>query len=321
MLKFSVHELLPNLVYKGWPFASDSLCWYLRRRRRVEHSKEKSLKWNNYSKTRFWEIFKCQLVGRFVLTARNVLKRMAALSFLLSFDFISNLYHAKRRKQITDTTEPDPYCWIFCLNIWTCTLQAVTQKMLLDATCETPPARITVVWVETTIGYLSNRKQNGYIIKVAFDKSFIQLLLLQLYNYLWVLACPIISFHCFFSCTFCFQFFTPILPRSFLTSSSHLNLGLPFGLVAYGFHLYMILGILSFVILSTCPQENDYSFKIEQHSGCWSASGVVFIKTAAETTARAHTHTHTHWPRRLNPFVTSGTYMSHLQRVFSSPLG
>jgi len=23
----------------------------------------------------------------------------------------------------------------------------------------------------------------------------------------------------------------------------------------------------------------------------------------------------------LNPFVTSGTYMSHLQRVFSSPLG
>jgi hypothetical protein len=23
----------------------------------------------------------------------------------------------------------------------------------------------------------------------------------------------------------------------------------------------------------------------------------------------------------LNPFVTNGTYMSHLQRVFSSPLG
>ena len=29
-----------------------------------------------------------------------------------------------------------------------------------------------------------------------------------------------------------FPIFTPILPRSFLTSSSHLNLGLPFGLVA-----------------------------------------------------------------------------------------
>jgi hypothetical protein len=46
-----------------------------------------------------------------------------------------------------------------------------------------------------------------------------------------------------------------MLPRSFLTSSSHLNLGLPFGLVAYGFHLYMILGTLSFDILSTCPNQ------------------------------------------------------------------
>ena len=80
-------------------------------------------------------------------------------------------------------------------------------------------------------------------------------LLLHLYNSLWVLACSIISFHCFLSCTFCFQFFTPILARSFLTSSSHLNLGLPFGLVAYSFHLYMILGTLSFVILSTCPNQ------------------------------------------------------------------
>jgi hypothetical protein len=60
------------------------------------------------------------------------------------------------------------------------------------------------------------------------------LLFLQLYNSLWVLACWIISFHCFLSCTLCFQFFTPIFLRSFLSSSSHLNLGLPFGLVAYG---------------------------------------------------------------------------------------
>ena len=74
------------------------------------------------------------------------------------------------------------------------------------------------------------------------------LLLLQLYNSLWVLACSIISFHCF-------QFFTPIFLRSFFTSSSHLNLGLPFGLVAYVFHLYMVLTTLSFGILSTCPNQ------------------------------------------------------------------
>jgi hypothetical protein len=27
------------------------------------------------------------------------------------------------------------------------------------------------------------------------------------------------------------------------------------------------------------------------------------------------------WEVAINPFVTSGTYVSHLQRVFSSPLG
>jgi len=61
----------------------------------------------------------------------------------------------------------------------------------------------------------------------------------QLYNSLWVLACSIISFHCFHSCVLCFQLVTPIFLKSFLTSSSHLTLGLPFGLVAYGFHLYI----------------------------------------------------------------------------------
>jgi len=37
----------------------------------------------------------------------------------------------------------------------------------------------------------------------------------------WVLACSIISFHCFLSCTFCFQFFSPILPHIILPSSEH----------------------------------------------------------------------------------------------------
>jgi len=47
----------------------------------------------------------------------------------------------------------------------------------------------------------------------------------------------------------------PIFLKSFLTSSSYLTLGLPFGLVAYGFHLYMVLATLSLVILSTCPNQ------------------------------------------------------------------
>ena len=77
----------------------------------------------------------------------------------------------------------------------------------------------------------------------------------QLYNCLWVLACSVISFHCFLSCVLCFQLVIPIFLKSFLTSSSHLTLGLPFGLVAYGFHLYMVLATLSLVILSTCPNQ------------------------------------------------------------------
>ena len=77
----------------------------------------------------------------------------------------------------------------------------------------------------------------------------------QLYNSLWVLACSIIPFHCFLFWVLCFQLLTPIFLKSFLTSSSHLTLGFPFGLVAYGFHLYMVLATLSLVILSTYPNQ------------------------------------------------------------------
>jgi hypothetical protein len=41
-----------------------------------------------------------------------------------------------------------------------------------------------------------------------------------------------------------FQLLIPIFVKSFLTSSSHLALGLPFGLVAYGFHLYEGRGLV-----------------------------------------------------------------------------
>ena len=81
------------------------------------------------------------------------------------------------------------------------------------------------------------------------------LLLPQLYNSLWVLACSIIPLHGFLSCAFFFQLFTLIFLKSSLTSSSHLNLGLPFGLVACGFHLQMFLTTLSSGILSTCPTQ------------------------------------------------------------------
>ena len=66
-----------------------------------------------------------------------------------------------------------------------------------------------------------------------------------------------------------FPIFTPILPRSFLTSSSHLNLGLPFGLVAYGFHLYMILGTLSFVILMYTDTHSWYVILISYPRQQW----------------------------------------------------
>ena len=82
----------------------------------------------------------------------------------------------------------------------------------------------------------------------------------QLYNSLWVLACSIIPFHFFLSCVLCFQLVTPIFLKSFLTSSSHLTLGLPFSLVAYGFHMYMVLATLSLVILSTRPNQLSHLY-------------------------------------------------------------
>ena len=82
----------------------------------------------------------------------------------------------------------------------------------------------------------------------------------QLYNSLWVLASSIIPFHCFLSCVLCFRLVTPIFLKSFLTPYYHLTLGLPFGLVAYGFHLYMVLATLSLVILSTCPNQLSRSY-------------------------------------------------------------
>ena len=91
--------------------------------------------------------------------------------------------------------------------------------------------------------------------RLLLHKVYFIIFFFQLYNSLWVLTCSVISFHCFLSCVLCFQLVTPIFLKSFLTSSSHLTLGLPFSLVAYGFHLCVVLATLSLVILSTCPNQ------------------------------------------------------------------
>ena len=107
----------------------------------------------------------------------------------------------------------------------------------------------------TTGRKLNKLSRNFKICSFSYPLIPIFFFFFQLYNSLWVLASSIISFHFFLSYVVCFQLFTPIFLKSFLTSSSHLTLGLLFGLVAYGFHLYMVLATLSLVILSTCPNQ------------------------------------------------------------------
>ena len=99
-----------------------------------------------------------------------------------------------------------------------------------------------------TIGHLTGIWKENYVFCRCERSVFF---FFQLYNSLWVLACSVIPFHFFLSCVLCFQLLTPIFLKSFLTSSSHLTLGLPFGPVAYGFHLYMVLATFhwSFLLL------------------------------------------------------------------------
>ena len=52
-----------------------------------------------------------------------------------------------------------------------------------------------------------------------------------------------------------FPIIHPHLPQVIPHVVLPLTLGLPFGLVAYGFHLYMVLATLLLVILSTCPNQ------------------------------------------------------------------
>ena len=72
------------------------------------------------------------------------------------------------------------------------------------------------------------------------------------YNSLWVLACSTILFQACLPTAILLQCWIFIFPISALTSSSHLNLGLPILLTAIGFHSVFLFTILSLFILTMC---------------------------------------------------------------------
>ena len=81
------------------------------------------------------------------------------------------------------------------------------------------------------------------------------LLLLWRYSCDRFLALSTISFHLRRSCTCSAQFISFILFRSFLTSSSHRDLGLPSGLPVNGFHSCNLFTVLVSGILLMCPNQ------------------------------------------------------------------
>jgi hypothetical protein len=83
----------------------------------------------------------------------------------------------------------------------------------------------------------------------------ILLLLLPHYNSDKVLAISTISFHLRRSWTCSISFIRVILLMSFLTSSSHRDLGPPAGLLVNGFHLHIFLTILVSDFLFVCANQ------------------------------------------------------------------
>ena len=92
-----------------------------------------------------------------------------------------------------------------------------------------------------------------FLLEVIQRKS--SLLLSWRYNSGRVLAFSTIPFHLrrFWTCSVLLMSF--IFLRSFLTSSSHQNSGLPTGLPVNGFHLYIFFTILVSGILFMCPNQ------------------------------------------------------------------
>ena len=85
--------------------------------------------------------------------------------------------------------------------------------------------------------------------------SHTSLILLCRYNSDTVLAFSTISFHLRRSCTCSAHFISFIFFTSFLTSSSHRDLGLHVGLPVNGFHLCILSTMLVSEILFTCPNQ------------------------------------------------------------------
>ena len=81
------------------------------------------------------------------------------------------------------------------------------------------------------------------------------LLLIKRFNHCKVLACSTTFFHLTLSCVIFFQFRTFNLFMSSETSSSHRVFGLPVGLWANGFRLYIFFTLLSSLMCSTWPNQ------------------------------------------------------------------
>jgi len=92
-------------------------------------------------------------------------------------------------------------------------------------------------------------------VKYPLLLSNCNLLLNNRYNSCRVLAFSTIFFHSRRSWACSDHLMSFILLRSFLTSSSHLCLGLPAGRVTYGCHLYIFLTIIVSGFLRTCPNQ------------------------------------------------------------------
>ena len=94
----------------------------------------------------------------------------------------------------------------------------------------------------------------------------------QLYSSLWVLACSIISFHCFLSCVLCFQLVTP-------SSSNHSSHRLPILLLAFpSVNNWALLAVLIFSgtrMLALCPTPNleGQGVSLRLSSTLWSVRG------------------------------------------------
>ena len=113
-----------------------------------------------------------------------------------------------------------------------------------------------------------------------------------LYNPGWVLVCSTILFHTCLSSIFTLQPIIFILLRSSSTWSIHLNLGLPTGLVLFGFHSVIFLVVLVFSILITwathlslCVLDLSYNLKFV-------ACNEYNLFLAPGVTNSNHIHTH-----------------------------